>query len=143
MDNDIVVAIIVAASALIGSAVGGISSYFSTKSMRKLEWRLSETEREISSRRTLYARFIAESNNWIIRSVDMKVNHFAEMQELVNIYSEISLLSPIIGRKAKEIVSCVIDHHEKGNQQHGTYPALRDSFIDLCLQEAKSMRSEV
>lgn len=143
MDTEIATALIVAASALIGSAVGGVASYFSTKSMRKLEWKLSEIEKEIASRRAIYAKFLAESNTWIVRSVDQKVDSFAEMQELLNLQSEISLMSPKIGEKAKEILSCVLDHHQKGKQQLGTYPPLRDSFIDLCLQEIRSMRSEV
>jgi hypothetical protein len=143
MNTAIATALIAATSALVGSVIGGIVSYFSTKSMRKLEWKLSEIEREIASRRAIYAKFLAESNTWIVRSVDQKVNSFAEMQELLNIQSEISLISPKIGAKAKEILSCVLDHHQKGKEHLGTYPHLRDSFIALCLQEVRGMRSEV
>lgn len=143
MDTEIATAIIAATSALAGSAVGGVASYFSTRSMRKLEWQLSEIEREIASRRALYGQFLAESNKWIVRSFDQKANSFAEMQELLNLHSEISLISSKIGAKAKEILSCVLDHHQKDKETSGTYPTLRDAFIALCQQEVKDLRSAV
>jgi hypothetical protein len=143
MGTEIATSLIAATAALVGSFVGGAVSYFSTRSMRKLEWRLSEIEREIASRRTIYAKFLSESNIWIIRSVDQRASSFVEMQELLNLQSEISLSSPQIGAKAKEILSCVLDHHQKGKEPLGTYPLLRDSFVDLCLQEVRDMRSRI
>jgi hypothetical protein len=143
MQTEVATALIASISALVGSAVGGFSAYFSNKSMRKLEWKLYEIEGEIASRRTIYAKFLAETNQLILQSVEKKANSAGPMQELFNIQSEIALISPIIGSKAKEIVSCVLDHHQRGNDQVGTYPVLRDAFIELCLQETQSLRDSV
>lgn len=140
METEIATAIIASISALAGSAVGGFASYFSNKSMRKLEWKLSELEREIASRRNIYARFLAEANKHIIQSVEKKSNSAIPMQELFNLQSEIALISPHIGLKAKEIASCVLDHHQADNDKRGTYPALRDAFVEMCLQETKGLR---
>lgn len=140
MQTEIATALIASISALAGSAVGGFAAYFSNKSMRKLEWKLSEIEREIASRRATYANFLAEANKLILQSVEKKASSAIPIQELLNLQSEIALLSPPIASKAKEIISCVLDHHQKGNEQHGTYPTLRDDSIALCIQETKALR---
>ena len=76
-----------------------------------------------------------------MQSFDKKANSFAEMQELLNLHSEISLISSAIGAKAKDILSCVLDHHRRDGETPGTYPALRDAFISLCQQEVRDLRS--
>lgn len=143
METEITTAIVASISALAGSVVGGFASYFSNKSMRKLEWKLSELEREIASRRTIYAKFLAEANKHIIQSFEKKANSATPMQELFNLHSEIALISPYIGLKAKEIASCVLDHQLENNDKRGTYPALRDAFVEMCLQEIKGLRDSV
>jgi hypothetical protein len=132
MDVQLSIALIGVISALLGSGVGGLTSYLSTRSMRKLEWRLTQIEKEIVKRENLYAEFLGEANKWIVFSFERKVDTLSDMSSLINLESRIRLVSPSLGGIAREIVACVLDHHEKNKKETREYPTLRDSFITEC-----------
>jgi len=143
MNTQLTVAIIGVAAALLGSVIGGISSYFSTRSMRKLEWKLSQADREIEKREALYADFLSHANIGIVSSFDKEPDTTNLLKPLMNLESRIRLVSPEVGDSARKIVSCVIDHHQKDKDDKASYPSLRDDFISKCRKSLDSLRAGV
>lgn len=142
MEIQLAVAVIGVVAALLGSLIGGTSSYFSTRSMRKLEWRLSQVDREIEKRESLYAEFLSQANMGIISSFDQKPSSTEILRPLLNLESRIRLISPEVGELARRIAACVIDHHEKSKEDKASYPPLRDEFIAKCKASLDAIRAE-
>lgn len=143
MDIQVTVAIIGVAAALFGSAIGGLSSYFSTRSMRKLEWKLSQVDREMEKREALYADFLSHSNIAMVSAFSDEPRSTDVIKPLVNLESRIRLISPEVGELARKIVSCVIDHHQESKKEKANYPALRDEFITKCKTSLDALRADV
>lgn len=141
MEIQLATAIIGAASALLGSLAGGVASYLSTRSMRKLEWKLLQVEKEIQRRETLYADFLSDANKFIVQSFEQKVNSINDLGSIINYESKIRLVSPSLGSLAREITACVLDYHQKDKKTEREYPKLRDEFIEKCRAELDILRS--
>jgi len=142
MDIQLSIALIGIAAALLGSAIGGLTSYLSTKSTRKLEWRLSLIEKDISKREDLYADFLSEANKLILLAHKNKIEDPTRLEKLVNLENKIRLMSPTLGDLTRKITSCVLDHHEAGDNKKGSYPELRDSFIKDCRELLNKLKSD-
>jgi len=127
--------VIAASSALLGSLLGGFASYFSTKSMRKLEWRLAQVERNIEKRESLYAAFLGDANRFMILTLEKKIDSVAQLETLITYESRIRLTSPALGDIAREITACVLDHQGNNKEVKREYPKLRDEFIQRCRAE--------
>jgi hypothetical protein len=139
MEVQVIVAIVGVAAALLGSAIGGFTSYLSTRSMKKLEWKLSLREKELARSEGLYSEFIAEANRVLIQSFDQKFSSVKEMTTLLALESRIWMHSEEIGILSRQIVSCVLDYHTKDRKdEEARFPGLRDTFIATCRRELTS-----
>lgn len=143
MDIQLSVAIIGVVSALSGTAIGGLTSYFSSRSMRKLEWRLTQIDKEIDKRENLYAAFLGEANRWVIFSVNNKVQSLEGLDHFLSLESKIRLISPEIGDLARKITSCILDNLQKDKNAEVKYPDLRDSFIVSCQLSIDKLRRSI
>ncbi|KRA33805.1 hypothetical protein ASD68_12710 [Rhodanobacter sp. Root627] len=143
MSSNVTVAVIGVVAALLGSAIGAIASYFSTRSMRKLEWRLAQADREIEKRESLYAEFFAAANHGMLAGVAGKSIQPHELDILVNLDCRIWLLSPELGKCSRAIVSCVMDHYQKDKKDKASYPELREQFIVICRKSVEALRASV
>lgn len=54
----IAAAMVGVASALLGALLGGVASYVSTRSMRRVEWKLAHAGREMQKREAIYLEFL-------------------------------------------------------------------------------------
>lgn len=143
MDTQLVVAVIGVSAALLGSIVGGVSSYLSTRSMRKLEWKLARIDREIDKRETLYADFLSSANLGMLSSFNKDPDSTEVIKPIMNLEARIRLVSPELGELARKVVSCVIDHHQKEKNDKASYPPLRDEFISRCKSSLDALRADV
>jgi hypothetical protein len=141
MEMQLTIATIGVASALLGSLIGGLSSYLSTKSMRLLEWRLGQIERDVAMRENLYADFLSETNKSLLQSFEKKVESLASLNTLINLESKIRLISPSVSPYATKLTSCVVDHHEV-NKEKPNYAEVRDEFIQACRNDLNQIKAK-
>ena len=143
MEVQIVVAITSAAAALFGSAIGGITSYFSTRSMRRMEWHLALKEREINRREDLFTDFITEANRLVISSFHEKMSNGNELATLVALENRLWLYSEEIGALARKIAGCVLNYHqEKRKDDAPNFADLRDKFISTCRSNLAAAKND-
>ena len=140
MEVQVVVAIVGVTAALVGSAIGGVTSYFSTRSMRRMEWRLTLQEKEISRRETLYTEFITEANRLVIHSSAEKISDGNVLTLLLALESRIWLHSEGLGPKARKICSCILDYQVKDKKGTPKFGDLRDDFIAACRKDLADAR---
>ena len=60
MNPQLEIAILSAASALLGSIVGGLLSYLTTRHLKRQEWQQIQLEEQIAKREDLYSAFLTE-----------------------------------------------------------------------------------
>ena len=136
MSNEVLIAIIGVAAALLGSLAGGITSYFATRSMRRLEWQLSTREKAIDLNRALYNDFLAEANRLMLLAFGGKVSDSSGFTKIAALESQIRMTSLPLGDLARKITGCTMSYNVKGDPKSpDSFPQLRDQFIEACRQE--------
>ncbi len=139
MSNEALIAIIGVAAALLGSVSGSIASYISTRSMRRMEWKLSIHEKSIERHRTLYNDFLSEANRLMLLSFGNKVNDSTDFSKIAAMESQIRMSSLKLGEMARKITSCTMSYNVRDNSNvQDNFPALRDEFIEVCRQEIEA-----
>lgn len=111
--------------------------------MRKLEWKLAQIDREIEKREAIYAEFLTQANLGMMSAFDDKPDSRTVVKPLLDLESRARLISPEVGDLAREIASCILDHHQKDKKEKAAYPILRDRFITACKQQLDKLRSDV
>lgn len=144
METQTLVALVGVGSALIGSAIGGLISFFSTRSVRRMEWVPSLAEKNIHTRESLYADFLTEANRLMLEAIDGKLSQSTAFATLVGLEARLWFFSNAVGEAARNIVVCVMDHHsqEPKNDTLG-FPELRDKFIAQCKEDVLALRKNV
>lgn len=147
METQTLVAFVGMGGALVGSAVGGLISYFSSRSVRKLEWELSLVQKEIHARETLYADFLTEAGRLLLHQVENKSHPATEMTNLIALDARIWFYSDAVGKCSRKITVCVVDGNYSDDQEKGeekkekpTFAALRDDFITECKKDLEALK---
>ncbi len=83
MDNQTFTAVIGVAGVLLGSTLGGLISFLSIRSVRRMDWELTLIEKDIRSREVLYADFLTEANRQMIDSLSGNAITTSELKNLV------------------------------------------------------------
>ncbi|WP_353222493.1 hypothetical protein [Salinisphaera sp. C84B14] len=136
MDSEILAALIGVSAAFIGSIVGGVLSYLSTRSVRKIEWKLERRDRETERRYSLYAEFLAEASRLMLLSFERKGVISEEVRKLVALESQIWFHSTEVGASSRNIASCVLNHFEKDEEEdRPNFPELRDEYVRICRRD--------
>ena len=139
MSNEVLIAIIGVSSALLGSLIGGITSYFSTRSMRRLDWQLTVREKEVERNRTLYNEFLAEANRLMLLALSNKISGSTDFSKIAAMESQIRMTSLTLGEIARKITASIMSYNAKDDPKgDGSFPSLRDNFIETCRQELDS-----
>ena len=144
METQTIVAIVGVAGVLVGSAVGGVISFLSSRSMRRMEWELSLSEKNILSRESLYVEFLTEATRLMLQSTEEKISQTTAFTTFVSLESRIWFQSPVIGELAREIARCVLDSHNKEPKDKAKeFPELRDKYISECKKDLLALRKHV
>lgn len=93
MDQNILVAIIGSVSALLGAGVGGVITYYTTKSIKAQEWKRSIQKETYDEKKQIYASFLKEYNNLTLMHRDEMSNDPFVFNNITFQYSQIELLS--------------------------------------------------
>jgi hypothetical protein len=141
MDAQTLAALVGGAAVLLGTAVGGLISFFSSRSVRRMEWELALTEKNILNRESLYAEFLTEANRLMLLSVDRRIAQSTELTTLISIEAKIWFHSEIVGKTAREIAKCILDQHSKEPKGSDPgFPKLRDRFIAEGKEDIRNLR---
>ncbi len=112
MEDKLLVAVIGVSSALAGTLLGGLISYFSNKNLKDREWKLSIIREEINELKKLYSDYLSEATRLEVASLKNKVNDLREFNVLGTILSQIELLgSQNVIKAARELGDHVLHSH--------------------------------
>ena len=138
MSPELQISIISAASALIGSVVGGfvtiVSVHYAAKKQFDHELRL----RELDKREVLYADFVAEVSKVLLRSIDDVSAEAAEFIGIFSLSSRIQIVAPkdiadaakALGRIAMNASSIKSDPDRLRHQEE--YKTMLNQFTEKC-----------
>ena len=141
MSQEITVALVAVSGSLIGAAVGGAASFFSTRSARILEWRLASLEKEIEKKEKLFSDFLSETNALMLASMNNKKSNAEEFAKIASLETMMWFCSSDVGNLARKLTACVMANHTAGASDHDYgFPKLRDEFIARCDEHLNSLR---
>ena len=91
--NNTYIAILSAASALLGTIIGGIISYFTTRYTVTNQHQHNQRTREIDNRESLYSDFLAEVTRLGLLAIEKKPNEASDFSRLAALQARIKLLA--------------------------------------------------
>jgi hypothetical protein len=149
MDTPLLVAVVGLAGALIGTLIGGLISWLSTKSVRRMEWKQSLVLRDLQAREELYADFLSEIGRLMLLSLAPPPSTVGSSQfsKLVALESKVWFHSDSLGNSARELAKVVLLEFQKKSETESEkdevntrFATLRDKFISECKQDLKRVR---
>lgn len=141
MNGELSIAMIGAASALLGALIGGALSYFSTKSINTKEWARSIAREEIQDRRHLYSSFLEEISRLEMMSHKGKTEDIAQFDKAANFMAQIELFGAEGTLSAAgELADHALSSHADNAQPTGSYPDLRKQFVKAVRGEIESLK---
>ena len=153
MDTSVLVAIVGLIGAFVGTVVGGLISYFSTKAVRRLEWKQGMIQKDIQTREDLYADFLSEASRIILVSFTKEAKDISptEFSKLVALEAKVWFHSELLGNQARELSRLVMREFEpkktdkpadesETKKKEATFAVLRDKFISDCKLDLQRVR---
>jgi|SRR6267143_926636 len=146
MNPQLEIAILSAASALLGSIVGGLLSYLTTRHLKHQEWQQTQLEEQIAKREDLYSAFLTESSRIHFGALDKRVEkaiEFAELYTLTGKMQMISSLEVIEAARAlsKEAWDDYSDRErQKSEEEQDRIYKLRTQFTQHARKEIDQLR---
>jgi hypothetical protein len=97
---------------LFGALVGGLINYFSSRSVKNHEWRLSLAKDQAVSRQKLYAELLVEAQRLVIQAHEEKISSLADLNTLTGKFAEVSLVAPdTVVEAAKKLTDAALTSH--------------------------------
>jgi hypothetical protein len=141
LSNELLIAVISAGSALIGSISGAVVSYFTTSRLNTQKWRQDRTDVEIARREQLYSDFMAEASGLLMKSAEKGQVQAANFNRLLALQMQIRLFSPDeIVESAKKITHVVIHSFVDKRDESDVPKEKLETFSQLCRRELDSIR---
>jgi len=143
MSPDIQVAILTSSSAILGSIVGGLVSYLTTRYLKTAEWRQDRVQREIAKREDLYSEYITECGNLLLSAIDKKTDQAVAFSRIVSINGKIRLLATqTVIEAADKLMILVFDQHtdDKKKDTKNKESLLRGQFSKVAREELDCLK---
>lgn len=137
---------LVAASALLGSIIGGLLSFFSSYYLGKKKFEQDLITRDLEKRSALYGDFMAEVGRITLLSLDGKIESASEFGALYSLLGRIRIVAPKdVADAAAKFGSLVTDTPSRDDKEksvsHEKNVALaRERFIDLCQGDLRDIK---
>lgn len=140
---ELTIALIGVISALLGTALGGVISYLTTKSAKSMEWRFKMLSDEIQERKDLYSCFLEEVNGLVFSSFHEKHSDLRKFSNLGNLLAKMELSSSdevII--KAKNVSDyAFMCHAATEKQPENDFAELRQEFVNTAKNEIIELKT--
>ena len=143
---EIQIAIVGAASALLGSILGGAISYLTARRIRALEWQYQIAERDIQARSTLYSEFLAEIGKLSMGAIDGKKLSGTNWVQLHALSGRIRIVSsPEVFEAAQKVIPYLIelytnDQKHKTTEGEQAAKAALNPFLIACRREIEGIK---
>jgi hypothetical protein len=145
MAEDLSVAVISAGAALLGSLVGGVISYFTTKDATLRQWKQSLVLRELERKEMLYSDFIGECAKLLLGALDKQESAGLVFANLYTLLGKIRMMSSMEVRTAAEALAkhCTDAHFQRGKKDGTTGDFVfdaRNRFTEIARTEIDELR---
>jgi len=151
MDTALLVAIVGATSGLLGSAAGGLISFYSSRATRSDESIRDQKKRSYDEQEKLYSEFVGEAVRIKMLSLQADQNKVEanELVKLATLEARTWFHSAAVGAEARELAKHVMKEAERieaSAESESTaerdFPELRDSYVKACTLELSRLRNE-
>lgn len=144
MDSEAIISIVGVSGTIIGSIIGGLVSYYSARSMRRIDWDMLSIDKDIEKREKYYAEFLSETNRLFILSMDKKDSNIVNFTKLTELEAILWLYDEEVASVARNMASSVISSHQENfNSEDNSFSKLRDKYIANCKKSLKILRKNV
>ncbi|HCH55108.1 MAG TPA: hypothetical protein DE109_16880 [Aeromonas sp.] len=128
---------------ILGVIIGGGISYFTSKSIKWIEFRQSSIRYEIENRRKLYVNFLAEANILVLKAIENKSSAPTFLSDILRLLAEVELIGGEgVNNKAKEIVDYILDLNTQKKIAGNNFPLMRAQLVELVKQELHSIEKK-
>jgi len=143
MSSEIGITVIGVTSALLGTTMGGLISYFTNKAIKQKEWWSSILRDEINERKKLYSDFLAEATRLTWVSIEAKQGDLKDFHLLGNLTAQIELLgSDGVVNASKAIMAHVLSLHSSHQEKPGlAFFDVKTTFINEVKQEINNLKN--
>lgn len=148
MSSESGIYVLVAASALLGSIIGGLLSFFSSYYLGKKKFEQDLVSRDLEKRGALYGDFMAEVGKITLLSLDGKIESASEYGALYSLLGRIRIVAPKeVAEAAAKFGSQVTDmptreDKAKSAAHEKNLAAARERFIDLCQADLRDIKQQ-
>ncbi len=136
-------ALIGVVSALLGTALGGLLTYFTNRDLKLKEWHLSVLRDEMNDRKKLYSELLSEATRLTLISAQTKIGDIKEFQHMGDLVAKTELVaSAEVIREAKTIMDHMLSLHAKQQKsQESSFFELKTRFIAAVKDELEEMKN--
>jgi hypothetical protein len=148
MSSESGIYVLVAASALLGSIIGGLLSFFSSYYLGKKKFEQDLVSRDLEKRSALYGDFMAEVGRITLLSLDGKIESASEFGALYSLLGRIRIVAPKeVADAAAKFGTLVTDTPARDDQEQSArheknLTATRDQFIALCQADLQNIKTQ-
>ena len=116
---------------LSGALLVGVINYFSNRSSKNYEWRLSLARDQVATRQKLYAAFLVEAQRLTIQGREEKISLLSDLNEMNGKFAEICLLaSANVIDEARKLADCALTSQgPPSGKEARNFSTLKESFI--------------
>lgn len=141
-------AIISALAAVMGSLVGGLTSFATTYFTQRNQAHRDFLSRDVAHREELYSEFIKEATNLYVDSLDKSLENPASLIGMYSLIGRIRLVSSdTVLATAERLADSIVDSYQRPPVAfHEFYKVVHESrvdplkeFTEACREERKSM----
>jgi hypothetical protein len=144
MSPPLQIALLAAASVILGTVIGGLISYLTNKHLNRQKWELKQTERLAASREQLYGEFLAESGRLLLSALDQKAANVAGFSLHFSLLARVRLVAgPVVIKAAEKLAKDVAAAHAKEAKKEDDSKAAPpyQAFIDAARHELETLRN--
>lgn len=152
MDPAFQSSILTAAAAIVGSAVGGLSTFTTTFFSQRAASRRDSVTKELAHREVLYADLMKEATNLLVDSIDHTLDKPTNLIALYSLASRIRLVSSEeVVLEADEVIETVIESYSSApttfqeiyDQHVKTDSNPLQAFAQACRDERMEMLRQI
>ena len=139
--HDAVTTLAPALFGLLGTFAGGLITFLTSLSLKSKEWQHELQQKDIAKRENLYAAFLQESANLLMRSIDSKPKNATDYIQIGTLKAQIRMISsPEVISAADNLFSYVLHcNTEKGKEKNAKEVGMT-SFSSACREELDRLK---
>jgi hypothetical protein len=128
-------------SALIGVLLGGILNFFTTKSVKQQEWKLTLVKDRINFQTKLFSDFILCTQRMLMQSMEKKISNPTELNQMNDYFSliELSATDNVVDA-SKQICDYILANNlADPKEETRNFYTLKQDFIRFARTELREL----